>query len=61
MIVNNSGNLSIEYFQLVMNTKQMAKEEARHFIFQRFFHQDPTGRGPITYNNFEKAYQSFNL
>jgi hypothetical protein len=64
MIVNNSGNLSVayfqSYFQLIMNTQQMKKEEAKHFIFHRFFNQNPMSRGPITYRNFEKAYQSFN-
>jgi hypothetical protein len=52
MIVNNSGNLSVEYFQsyfqLIMNTQQLEKEEAKHFIFHRFFNQNPMSRGPIT-------------
>lgn len=63
MIINNSGNLSVEYFQsyfqLIMNTQQLEKEEAKHFIFHRFFNQNPMSRGPITYRNFEKAYQNF--
>jgi hypothetical protein len=42
-----------------MNTQQLEKEEAKHFIFHRFFNQNPMSRGPITYRNFEKAYQNF--
>jgi hypothetical protein len=61
--VNNSGNLSVKYFQsyfyLVMNTQGMNHKEARNLIFQRFFHQDPMLRGKTTYINFEKAYKSF--
>jgi len=60
--VNNSGNLSVTYFQsyfhLVMNTQGMNHKEARTLIFQRFFHHDPMLRGKTTYINFEKAYKS---
>jgi len=60
--VNNSGNLSVKYFQsyfhLVMNTQGMNHKEASNLIFQRFFHQDPMLRGKSTYINFEKASKS---
>ena len=63
--VNNSGNLSVKYFQsyfyLVMNTQGMNHKEARNLIFQRFFHQDPMLRGEATYSNFKKAAESFEL
>ena len=49
MRINNSGNLSVKYFQsyfhLVMNTQGMNHKKARNLIFQRFFHQDPMLRG----------------
>ncbi len=61
--VNNSGNLSVEYFisyfQLVMNTQTMKAHEAKELIFKRFFNYDPLLRGKTTYSNFEKAYLAF--
>ncbi len=63
--VNNSGNLSVTYFQayfhLVMNTQGMNHKKAQNLIFQRFFHQDPMLRGETTYSNFKKAAESFEL
>ncbi|MDU9690134.1 hypothetical protein O0Q50_03055 [Priestia aryabhattai] len=65
MRVNNSGNLSVTYFRayfhLVMNTQGMNYKEAQSLILQRFFHQDPTLRGEITYSNFKKAAESIEL
>lgn len=64
MRINNSGNLSVEYFhayfRLVVNTQNIDKNEAKTLIFKRFFHDDPMLRGKTTYTNFEKAYNTFN-
>jgi hypothetical protein len=63
MRINNSGNLSVEYFhayfRLVINTQRIDKDGAKNLIFKRFFHDDPMLRGKTTYTNFEKAYNTF--
>jgi len=63
MRINNSGNLSVEYFhayfRLVINTQRIDKNGAKNLIFKRFFHDDPMLRGKTTYKNFEKAYNTF--
>jgi len=59
--INNSGNLSVKYFQsyfhLVMNTQGMNHKKARNLIFQRFFHQDPMLRGKNYVHQFWKSFE----
>ncbi|MGP7816382.1 hypothetical protein [Niallia sp. 01092] len=61
MIINNSGNLSVEYFhsyfQLIMNTFEMEIEEVKYYIITQFFQGELCSRGEKTKRNFQVAYK----
>ncbi|WP_141432964.1 hypothetical protein [Bacillus sp. 03113] len=61
MIVNNSGNLSIEYFHsyfhLIMTVFEIDVEEAKSYIITQFFQGDSCSRGEKTERSFQFAYK----
>ncbi|WP_445491113.1 hypothetical protein [Niallia sp. 03133] len=61
MIVNNSGNLSVEYFHsyfhLIMNAFDIDVKEAKNYIITQFFQENPCSRGEKTECSFQASYK----
>ncbi|MCP3739411.1 hypothetical protein [Rossellomorea sp. BNER] len=64
MTVNNSGNLSVEYFisymNLLRNALGLTIEGSKNHLLQIFFNEDPKSRGLVTYRNFLEACNRVN-
>jgi hypothetical protein len=59
MVVNNGGNLSVEYFisyaNLVMQAKQCSLSCAKQDMLEKFFKGDPDHFGSLSYQSFTQA------
>lgn len=61
MVINNSGNLSKDYFiaylKLIMASTEPSLEKAKEIIFLRLFNKEANALGSISYNNLILAYK----
>lgn len=59
MVVNNGGNLSVEYFiaylNLVMQAKQCSVSCAKQDMLVKFFKGNPDHFGSLSYQSFTQA------
>lgn len=65
MVVNNGGNLSVDYFiaylNLVMQTKQCSASCAKQYMLEKFFKGNPGHFGSLSYQSFTQAIDELTL